>query len=254
MEQLITFFHSLNIEFFSVINFAFYLIALLSMLAIGGLNGLQGFVYLSLIVANIQVLKGSNFFFTSEPVALGTIMYGMISIALSIITEFYGQKAAKKTITLGLIFMIFFSAFMILTIGHKPIENYDDELKFLYDNHFAMKQLFLPMPIILISSLIAYFISERGLVFIQIGVKKVFNNRFDNLRIYIANAVSAFLDLFIMNYCCWILFSSNPITMKQMFISYILSSYPFRFFTATLAVPSIYLARIVARKMKIISN
>jgi uncharacterized integral membrane protein (TIGR00697 family) len=250
MNQFISLLQNINIELFSVINFAFYLLSLLIFLTIGGLNGLQGFVYLSLIVANIQILKGSNFFFTPEPVALGTIMYGMISIALSIITEFYGQKAAKKTINLGLIFMISFSIFMILTIGHKPIDHFDNELKFLHDNHFAMKQLFLPMPIILISSLIAYFISERGLVFIQIALRKIFHNRFDNLRIYLANAISAFLDLFIMNYLCWIAFSSNPITMKQMFISYIFSSYPFRFFTSTLAIPSIYLARMIFKKMK----
>ena len=249
MDQLIIFFQYINIELFSLINFGFYLAALLMMLAVGGLNGLQSFVYLALIVANIQVLKGSKFFFIDEPVALGTIMYGMISITVSIITELYGQQAAKKTITLGLIFMISFSIFMILTIGHKPIDYYDDELKFLYENHFAMKQLFMPMPIILISSLIAYFISERGLVFIQIAMKKIFNDKFDNLGIYIANAISAFIDLVVMNYCCWILFSSNPITMKQMFFSYVIASYPFRFLTATLAIPSIYLARKVFRIM-----
>lgn len=251
MERLIIFFHSLNIEFFSFMNFIFYLAVMLMMLVIGGLNGLQGFVYLSLIVANIQVLKASNFFFTSEPVALGTIMYGMVSIALSIITEFYGQNEAKKTINIGLIFMIGFSIFMVLTIGHRPIEVYDSELKFLHDNHFAMKQLFLPMPIILISSLIAYFLSERGLIFIQIALKKIFRHRFDSLRIYIANSISAFIDLFIMNYCCWILFSDSPITMKQMFVSYIFSSYPFRFFTATLAIPSMYLARKIFGKMNV---
>lgn len=221
MNWLIIFLQSINIELFSVINFVFYLASLLILFFVGNLGGIQSFIYLSLIVANIQVLKGSNFFFTNEPVALGTIMYGMVSIGLSIITEFYGQKTAKKTITIGLIFMISFSIFMILTIGHKPIDHYDDELKFLYDNHVAMTQLFMPMPIILISSLIAYFISERSLVFIQSGVRKIFYNKFDNLRIYIANSISAFIDLFVMNYFCWILFSSNPITMKQMFISYI---------------------------------
>jgi uncharacterized integral membrane protein (TIGR00697 family) len=252
MDYIIVFLQSINIEFFTLINSVIYLFILLLMFRIGGLNGLQSFTYLSLIVANIQVLKGANFFFTNEPVALGTIMYGMISIALSIITEFYGQKKAKKTITLGLIFMISFTIFMILTVGHKPLENYDDELKFLYDNHFAMKQLFMPMPVILFSSLIAYFISERGLVFIQTATKKVFNNKFDNVRIYIANAISAFIDLFIMNYCAWILFSSNPITLKQLFVSYIISSYPFRFFTTALSIPSIFFARKIFKNNKLL--
>ncbi len=248
MEHILHFFNNLNVELFSAINFIVYLIVMIGMLAFGGLNGLQGFVYLALVISNIQVLKGSNFFFSDEPVALGTLVYGMVSIALSIITEFYGEKEGKKTITLGFIFMTGFTLFIILTLGYKPIEKCSDELQFLCENHFFMMKLFAPIPAILISGMIAYFVSERSLIFIQIFTKKLFKNRLDNIRIYCANFISAFVDLFVMNYLCWILLADQPITIFQMFATYILPSYPFRFFTAILSIPSIYLARKVFNK------
>ena len=174
MELLISFFNSINVELFTIFNGVVAVFFMMSMLRVGGISGLQSYVYLALVVANIQVLKGTNFSFINEPVPLGTLVYGTISIAISIIVEFYGRDAANKTIWMGTIFMSGFTVLILITIGYKPLDNsiLSQELGFLYKNHFLMKELFMPIPVILISGLFAYFISEKSLVYIQIFFQK----------------------------------------------------------------------------------
>lgn len=215
------------------------------MLKVGGISGIQSYVYLALVVANIQVLKGTNFSFINEPVPLGTLVYGTISIAISIIVEFYGRDAANKTIWMGTIFMSGFTVLILITIGYKPLDNIglSKELSFLYRNHFLMKELFMPIPAILISGLLAYFISEKSLVYIQIFFQRFINSIF--IRAYLSNIIAAFIDLFTMNFLCWIILNPTPITMKQLFISYIIASYPFRLLTAAISLPVIKIARLI---------
>ncbi len=232
-----------NPELFTLINGFAAVFLMMLMLRIGGSSGIQAYVYLALIVANIQVLKGTNFFFIDEPVPLGTLVYGTISIALSIITEFYGKDLAKKTIWMGMIFMLGFTSMMLITIDYRPLNptSISPEMNFLYENHSLMKSLFTPMPAILVSGLLAYLISERALVYLQISFQHFIRSVV--ARTYLTNSIAALLDLFIMNFLCWIVFNPNPITIKQLFISYIISSYPFRLLTASIAIPVIKLAK-----------
>ncbi len=248
MDLLIDFFNNINVELFTVFNGFIAVLFMMIMMKVGGLSGLQSYVYLALVVANIQVLKGTNFIFINEPVPLGTLVYGTISIAISIIVEFYGRKTANKTILMGTIFMSGFTALILVTLGYKPLNEgcFSPELGFLYKNHFLMKELFMPIPAILISGLLAYFISEKALVYFQIFFQKFISSIF--IRTYISNIIAAFVDLFVMNFLCWIVLNPNPITMKQLFISYIIASYPFRLLTAAVALPVLKIARHINKK------
>jgi len=66
-----------------------------------GKIGLYATIVMSIIVANIQVLKLVDMFgFT---VTLGNILYGSIFFATDLLSEFHGKKAAKKGV--GLVFL-----------------------------------------------------------------------------------------------------------------------------------------------------
>lgn len=245
--MIIEFLTGINIELFIIISGMITIIMMLAMFYYGKLDGLYAYIFVALIVCNIQVLKGINCFFTTEAIPLGTFTYGTISIALSIITEFYGKKLALRAINLGFAVMIIFTIFIVMTIGYKPLNpnGLADEMRFLYDNHFHMIGLFSPIPAILISGLLAYFLSENALVYIQIFAKKITGDRWLTVRTYLANIVAAFVDLVIMNYLAWVVFAANPMSIKQVFISYVLMAYPFRLLTALAAIPTIKVAKLI---------
>lgn len=250
--MLIEFLTSLNTELFTLISGLTIIIMMLVIFYCTKLDGLYAYIFVALIICNIQVLKGTNFFFTSEPVPLGTFTYGTISIALSIITEFYGKKLALKAIKLGFIVMIAFTGFIIITLGYKPLnpDNLAEEMKFLYDNHFHMVALFTPIPAILISGLIAYFISENALVYLQIFAKRITGDKWITIRTYLSNILAAFIDLIIMNVLAWIVFAAHPLSIKQVFVSYIIMAYPFRLLTALAAIPTIKIAKLIFNRIK----
>ena len=242
METVVNFLNTINTELFTGINAVVLIILLLMMLRAFGVAGLQAYVYLALSVANIQVMRGANFSFFDDPVPLGTLTYGTVSIALSIMTELYGIEIAKKTIWIGMFFMAAFTISMVLTMGYAPLKvnGMPDSLMFLYDNQFIIKKLFLPMPSIFIASSVAYFFSERCLVYVQNMLEKIVKSI--QIRSYSANMIASLVDLFLMNFLAWVVLNPNPITMRQLFISYIFASYPFRLFTALVAIPAIKVA------------
>jgi uncharacterized PurR-regulated membrane protein YhhQ (DUF165 family) len=54
--------------------------------------------------------------------------------------------------------------------------------------------------------------------------------------------ISGSIDTITFSLLAWIVFSPNPITTKQMFLSYILIGYLMRILVQTLAIPVIYLS------------
>lgn len=248
--SLITFFNQISpdlLTFFSAIILSFII---LFGLKIFGKSGLQTYICVAFIACNIQVMKGSFFFFLKDPIPLGTLTYGTISIGIAIISEFFGFKEAKKTIFLGFFANIIFNIIIFITLAYRPInpEILSDDLKFLGENHEKMMSIFFIMPSILVSSLAAYVLSEWITAFLQSFFKRISNSRFLIFRTYFANTIGAFIDLLIMNYLAWLVLNPNPIDPRQIFISYILAAYPFRLFSGLLSIPVMFFAKILMKK------
>ncbi len=175
--------------------------------------------------------------------------YGTISIAISIITEFFGLKEARKAIFFGFLSNIIFNIIIFITIFYKPLDALvqPNDLKFLADNHKNMESIFLIMPSILISSLAAYFISESATAFLQSFLKRLFKSKFLLIRTYLANIIGSFIDLLIMNYLAWFVLNPNPISLKQILFSYIFAAYPFRIFSSIMSFPIMFFAKIIMK-------
>lgn len=242
--------NQINPDLFTLLSVFVIIGMLLFSFKVAQVEGLYIYITVALIACNIQVLKGTNFFFSKEPIPLGTLTYGTISIGVAIISEFFGLDKAKKTVLLGFMASVIFTIFMIITIGYRPLlaSCINDETKFLLDNHQHILALFSPMPVIFISSLVAYLTSEYSTAFLQHYFKKLFKERFLSIRTYIANTIGALIDLVVMNFLAWMILNPNPLGAKQILISYILAAYPFRLLSGILSIPTIKIAKYLIKK------
>jgi len=86
-----------------------------------GPSGLFAYIAVSIIIANIQVLKAVQFSLYPEPVALGTILFSSTYLATDILGENYGIKKARNGVFMGLFAHLFFSLIMLFTLGFSPL-------------------------------------------------------------------------------------------------------------------------------------
>lgn len=221
------------------------LLALAGLLRWYGKAGLYCFVTVLLIVGNIQVLKGAEFVFPPHPIALGTMLFGIISISFDIITEYYGKSAALKGVQLSFFILTLFTLLMFLTVGLRPLDPKTlapDEL-FLYTNHEHIRALFLPLPGILIASLSAYLASQYVDVIIFYLLKKVTRERWISLRSFLSTAISALVDNFLFSLLAWKILSPTPVSWSTLFSVYVLGAYPLRLLCSFCFSPLVPLAR-----------
>ena len=128
--------------------------------------GLCCYLVLSGIIANIQVLYPVKYELINMTTLLGTFVFSFNFLVTDIINNKYGKENAMKSIYFTLTFEIFFLVNMLITMGHTSVSQ--DELISLgmKDNIESIKTIFLPVPRILISSYISYFISQTAEVFL----------------------------------------------------------------------------------------
>ena len=105
IEPLIQYCHSLPPEAIWLTLLIFSFATILVMLRIFGAAGLYVYIAISIIAANVQVLKAVKFSIFDTPVALGTILYATAYLCTDILNEFYGSKAARKSIYMGFMAM-----------------------------------------------------------------------------------------------------------------------------------------------------
>jgi uncharacterized integral membrane protein (TIGR00697 family) len=227
------------------IEILFCLLAMAGLFRRYGVAGLYSFITILLIVANIQVLKGGQFIFPSHPIALGTMLFGIIALSFDIITEYYGKAAALKGVRLSFFMLASFTVLMFLTVGLRPLspELLSADSLSLYTNHEHIKALFVPLPGILLASLIAYITSQYVDVMLFYLIRNISHKRLLWLRTVISTSVSAFIDTTLFSYLAWKLFSPTPVTWATLFTIYILGTYPLRLLCSFCFSPLIYLAR-----------
>lgn len=252
MYSLIELLNSWPSEIIVLLEFILTLAVMLGLLRYYGKLGIYSYVIVALLCANIQALKGGQFIFFPHPVALGTLLFGTISLAFDILTEYFGKPAALTGIQLGFVAMCLFTLLMLLTVGIHPLVTNDlsNDAQRLVENHIHLKALFMPMPGILLASLLAYLVSQYLDVKIFYYLRRKTHHHWLWLRTLIATGLAAFIDTVVFSVLAWRWLNPNPVSWQTLIFIYILSTYPLRLLCCFSLMPFIYMARYFVPKSK----
>lgn len=245
IEPFIQYCHSLPPEaiWFTLLGFSFA--SILLMLRMFGAAGLYVYIAIAIIAGNVQVFKAVKFSVFDTPVALGTILYASAYLCTDILNEFYGPKAARKSIYMGFMAMLLMTVFMLLTVAFKPLSPTEaaNGMEWAVENHIHIAAVFSSTPILFIASMAAYLCSQLNDVWMYSFFKKLTNGRYLWLRNNGAAAISAFIDDVIFSVLAWVVLAEEPIEWGILWGTYILGTYALRLVVAILDTPVIYLAK-----------
>jgi len=210
-----------------------------------GPSGLFAYIAVSIIIANIQVLKAVQFNLYPEPVALGTILFSSTYLATDILGENYGIKKARNGVFMGLFAHLFFSIIMLFTLGFSPLtpEQAGEAMAWALPYHDHISKLFTLQFSLFFAGLAAYLISQLYDIWFYDWIKRKTKNRYLWLRNNLSTMVSALIDNTVFSVLAWIVLSSNPLPFMTVLVTYILGTYWLRLFIAVLDTPMIYLSK-----------
>lgn len=201
------------------------------------------------IASNIQVLKLTQYSYIAEPVALGTVLFSTTFAVDNILTEYYGTGAAKKGLRISFFGYLFFVIVMQLAVLHPQVS-----ASGCTNLYAELEAIFSPAFSIFVASLLAYFTGQRTDIFVYSSLKKIATRRHKNSQKYMAArsmvsmAVSSFVDNCVFSFFAWIVFAKNPISLAQLWNTYIFITYILRLTIAALCVPLVHLAgRFIAK-------
>jgi len=229
---------STEIVWFILLFFCFF--SILIFLKIFGYIGLYIYSAVAVIVANIQVLKIVDFFYSPEPVALGTILFASIFLCTDILSEYFDKEKAKQNVLIGFFAFLFMTILMLLTLGFKPAES--DWVQ------ESLSNIFTPMTRFFIASMVAYFISQYFDVWLYNWIKKITYNKNLWIRNNLSTIISSLVDNTVFSIFAWIILNPNPETFYNVLMIYIFGTYLLRIFIAIIDTPFLYLARFFIKK------
>jgi uncharacterized integral membrane protein (TIGR00697 family) len=200
-----------------------------------------------MIAANIQVLKTSEFIFSSHEIALGTILFASTFIVSDILTEHKGVHVARKGVHLSIIAQLLMSFHMFSVLiypnGHFMITGESITGANNNDVQHSLYTLFTPSMRILFSSLLAYYVSQILDISIYKWISSITHRSKIWLRFNISNFVSGFVDNFIFSLLAWVILAPNPIGLNEMFFTYIMGAYLARIAISVIATPIMYFSK-----------
>lgn len=251
IEPLLHYLHTWPPEVIWVTLLVFTFGAILAMLRMFGASGLYIYISIAIIAANVQVLKVVKFSVFNQPVALGTILFATTYICTDILNEFYGKKAARKSIYLGFMAMFLMTFFMLLTLGFKPLTPEEAVgMEWGLENHAHIAGVFLSSPAILLAGMISYLCSQLNDVWLYSFFKKLTKGKYIWFRNNAAAAISAFIDDVVFSVLAWVVFAEEPLEAGVLWGTYILGTYALRLVVAIVDTPVIYLAKYCMTKGK----
>lgn len=217
--NFITYLQFLPNIFVSLINFIVCIIAVLVIHKKFGYSGLCAYIVLSSVIANIQVLYASSYELINMEVLLGTIIFCSSFLACDIINLEYGENKAKYALYLTMFTDVFFLINIILTLSHKPIDytqypEFSISKETMNNNIFAIKQIFLPVPRLLIASYVSYFCSQLIEIKLLSFIRKTNTILKHNLILFISNV---FLDTLIFTFLGMCVLSNEPLNLHDFF-------------------------------------
>ncbi len=220
---------------------------ILLMLRLFGEVGLQVYVVVAIIGANIQVLKVVKFAVYSEPAALGTVLFATTYLCTDILTEHYGRAAAQKTVLLGFAAYLFSTVVMMLTLGFPPltVEQAGESMTWALPLHDHIAALFTPAPALFAAGMTAYLASQFHDIWLYNLVRRVTGGRWLWLRNNASTAASSLIDNTIFSVLAWVVFAADPLPWSTVIFTFILGTYWLRLLVAVMDTPILYLSRLV---------
>ena len=238
--SLTTYLGTLNTFVLWLVMLIFCFSSILIFLKLFGYIGIYIYSALALITGNIQVLKTVDFFYSPEPVALGTILFASTFLCTDILSEHFGKDKAKKNVIIGFTSFLFITIIMLITIGFQPSEN-----------DFAqssLENIFTPISRFFIASMIAYLASQYFDVWIYSIIKNYTSSKFLWFRNNLSTILSSLVDNTIFSLLAWIILNPNPETFYNVIMIYIFGTYILRIFIALVDTPFIYLSKLFIHK------
>ena len=227
---------SLNTYVLWLIMLFYCFSSILIFLKLFGYVGLFIYSALAIIIGNIQVLKTVDFFYSPEPVALGTVLFASTFLCTDILSEHFDKDKARKNVLIGFISFLFMTIIMLITIGFKPSTN-----DWVQD---SLVNVFTPMSRFFIASMIAYLASQYFDVWIYSTIKNLTKNRFLWLRNNLSTIISSLIDNTVFSLLAWIILNPNPETLYNVIMIYIFGTYILRIFIAFIDTTFMYLSKV----------
>ena len=234
------FLNSIQTEVIWLILLIFSFSSILVFLKFFGYVGIYIYSSIAVIIANIQVLKTVDFFYSPEPVALGTILFASTFLCTDILSEYYGPEKARKNIIISFSSFLFVTCLMILTVGIKPSSN--DWIQ------TSISNVFTPMTRFFIASMIAYLISQYFDVWFYNYIKNKTSEKYLWFRNNLSTVTSSLVDNTVFSIFAWILLNPEPINLYKVIATYILGTYLLRIIIAFIDTPFIYVAKFFIKK------
>jgi queuosine precursor transporter len=231
---------SLNTFVVWLIMLLFCFSSILVFLKLFSYAGLYVYSALAVIIGNIQVLKTVDFFYSPEPVALGTVLFASTFLCTDILSEHFGKEKARKNVLIGFAGFLFMTIIMLVTIGFKPSAN-----DWVQD---SLANVFTPMSRFFIASMIAYLASQYFDVWIYSAIKNLTNHRYLWLRNNLSTILSSLVDNTIFSLLAWIILNPNPETLYNVIMIYIFGTYILRILIALIDTPFMYFSKLFLPK------
>ncbi|MCL2705081.1 MAG: queuosine precursor transporter [Spirochaetaceae bacterium] len=216
-----------------LLNFIF----ILSFYRIFGKVGLFVWMPISVILANIEVIKTVEIFGITN--TLGNIIYATTFLATDILSENYSKKEALKAVLAGFMVLITMTILMTFAIKFTPAES-----DFAHEHLTAIFSL---MPRIAFASLVAFLISQSHDVWAYHFWKKKFPAvKYIWIRNNASTMVSQLIDSTVF---CLIAFVG--VFENRILIEIIITTYLMKMMVSICDTPCVYIAERWYRKGKI---
>lgn len=213
-------------------------IAIMFAYRLWGKLGLFIWIPVSVIIANIQVIKTVEIF--GFVATLGNIVYATSFLVTDIINENYGKKDASKAVWIGFFSLISMTILMQIAIMFVP------DSSDISQN--GLVTIFGLMPRIAVASLVAYFLSQTHDVWSYNRLKQKHpEQKYIWLRNNISTMISQLIDSIVFTVIAFTGKFDIPIL-----IEITLTTYIFKWIVALSDTPFLYLAKSWKEK-KIIS-
>lgn len=201
-----------------------------------GKIGLFAWMPLSVMMANVQVIKLVDLFGIGA--TLGNIVYATGFLVTDILSENHGKKEATQAVWIG--FFSLLAMTLIMTLALKFTPSADDFAQ------PALETIFTVMPRLAFASMVAYLLSQGHDVWAFHFWKKRTQGKWLWLRNNASTMVSQLLDSVVFTTLAF--YGTVP---TNVFWQLVISTYVLKFVVAALDTPFVYWARHMKRQDKV---
>ena len=216
-----------------VLNF----VVILGVYRFFGRSGLYAWLPISVIIANLQVLKTVELFGITA--SLGNIVYATSFLATDILSENYGKKDAARAVGIGFVALLSLTLMMSLALLFDP-----SPIDFAQE---SMANLFTLLPRIAAAGFIAYLVSQVHDVWIYALLKK---RRPQRRWIWLRNNLSTMISQAIDS-VIFVTIAFAGVVPRREFLQIVLSTYLLKWLVAAADTPLVYLAALWYRRARI---